>query len=268
MTNRRVLYGIVYEMLAMSHEAYTDKRVKRDKRGLAVVCPGIPLWVYLPEDMSDDDIRSFFITCMKKIKTPFSSLVADANAARICAELLAAARGGVITERAIAAYYLPGEINAKAIQPANGYLREAKPEDKLLINEWLNAFYIETFETELPEPLPQINESPPLSENNGRLYIWQDAHPSAMAMLCSANKGIARINLVYTPPELRRNGYGTAIVVALSQAAQKNGGIPMLYTDAGNATANALYQSLGFANAGRLVKVTVSPQLKQRIELG
>jgi predicted GNAT family acetyltransferase len=251
---------MVYEMLATSHEAYTDKR------GLAVVCPGMPLWVYLPEDMSDDDIRSFFYACMKEITTPFGSFVADANAARICAELLAGERGGVISEHAITAYYLPGEINAKAIRPINGYLREAKPDDKPLINEWLNAFYIETFKMELPEQ--QIKESPPLSENNGRLYIWKDNYPAAMAMLCSTNKGFARINLVYTPPGLRRNGYASAIVGALSQTTPKNGGIPMLYTDTGNAAANSLYKSLGFAEAGRLVKVTLSTQLKQRIELG
>jgi GNAT superfamily N-acetyltransferase len=254
MNNRRILYGIVYEMLAASHEAYTDKR------GLAVVCPGMPLWVYLPEDMSGEDIRSFFYACVKEIKTPFNSFVTDANAARICAEVLANEYGCETAERGITAYCLPEGTKAKA-RPVNGYLREAGPEDRPLINGWLNAFYREAFETELPGLLRELNESPPLPENNGRLYIWENARPSAMGMLCRANKGISRINLVYTPPGLRRGGYAAAVVHALSQHAQTDGGIPMLYTDTGNAAANALYKSLGF------IEIT-SPQLKQRIKLG
>jgi GNAT superfamily N-acetyltransferase len=245
-------------MLAMNHEAYSDKR------GLAVVCPGMPLWVFLPEDMSDEDIRSFFYACLKEIKTPFGSLVADERTARLCAQIFANERDREITSSEITAYYLP-KGRKFSFKPVKGKLREAGPNDGELINEWLKDFYRETFEAELPE---QQKENPPLSEYSGRLYIWQDAQPSAMAMLCGSGKGFAQINLVYTPPALRRKGYGASIIRTLSQAAQSDNNIPMLYTDTGNAAANAFYNSLGFAEAGRLVRVKISPQLKQRIELG
>jgi predicted GNAT family acetyltransferase len=56
-----------------------------------------------------------------------------------------------------------------------------------------------------------------------------------------------RIGPVYTPPELRGRGYGTALVADLSQKLLDRGRrFCFLYTDLANPTSNALYERIGY----------------------
>ncbi len=281
--NRRVLYCMLREMLASGHEAYTDGGAA------AVVCPGLPMWVYLRDDMSGAEIRSFFYACLREIATPFDRVVVEEKGAEICAEVLERERGCGVAASGITAYWLPGgdavekcchsERGEESPPPPDGFLREANADDGALVTEWLNAFYRETFNLELPSSLTQINRTKqterfiaPLKTIQGeapssavppnppgKLFIWQDARPVVMAMLCAPRDGMARVNLVYTPPAFRRRGYGAALMRAISKAARGGGNVPVLYTDAANTAANALYKSLGYAEAGRLTRLSTVP---------
>ena len=52
---------------------------------------------------------------------------------------------------------------------------------------------------------------------------------------------------VYTPPELRRKGYATACVAALSALLLDRGhSFCVLYTDLANPTSNSIYQKIGY----------------------
>jgi predicted GNAT family acetyltransferase len=55
------------------------------------------------------------------------------------------------------------------------------------------------------------------------------------------------VNSVYTPPELRRQGYATAAVAELSRVLLAEG-YPacVLYTDLANPTSNSIYQRIGY----------------------
>ena len=56
-----------------------------------------------------------------------------------------------------------------------------------------------------------------------------------------------RIGPVYTPPEHRRRGYGSAITAAVSELVLERGRrFCFLYTDLANPTSNAIYQRLGY----------------------
>ena len=56
-----------------------------------------------------------------------------------------------------------------------------------------------------------------------------------------------RVNMVYTPPELRRRGYASACVAALSQRMLDSGKkFCFLYTDLSNPTSNKIYQEIGY----------------------
>lgn len=58
---------------------------------------------------------------------------------------------------------------------------------------------------------------------------------------------IAAVNLVYTPPELRRRGYASACVAALSQLLLDAGWkFCCLFTDMSNPTSNHIYQQIGY----------------------
>jgi predicted GNAT family acetyltransferase len=55
------------------------------------------------------------------------------------------------------------------------------------------------------------------------------------------------VNAVYTPPELRGQGYATATVAALSHLLLDRGyRFCCLYTDLANPTSNAIYQRIGY----------------------
>jgi hypothetical protein len=52
---------------------------------------------------------------------------------------------------------------------------------------------------------------------------------------------------VYTPPELRGNGYATALTAEVSQRLLDGGRtFCFLYTDAANPTSNAIYERIGY----------------------
>ena len=56
-----------------------------------------------------------------------------------------------------------------------------------------------------------------------------------------------RIGAVYTPPELRRRGYASALVAAVSQAELDRGRRwCFLFTDLANPTSNRIYQAIGY----------------------
>jgi predicted GNAT family acetyltransferase len=56
-----------------------------------------------------------------------------------------------------------------------------------------------------------------------------------------------RIGPVYTPPEHRGHGYGSAVTAAASQGALDRGKrFCFLYTDLANPTSNAIYMRLGY----------------------
>jgi predicted GNAT family acetyltransferase len=90
----------------------------------------------------------------------------------------------------------------------------------------------------------------------GGLHLWEveGAGPVSMANATGATPSGIRINMVYTPPELRRRGYASACVGALSQAMLDAGRrFCFLYTDLANPTSNHIYQELGYrpvADAG------------------
>ncbi|MGW3432132.1 GNAT family N-acetyltransferase [Streptomyces melanosporofaciens] len=80
------------------------------------------------------------------------------------------------------------------------------------------------------------------------ITLWElDGRPVACAGISRTVAGMARVSLVYTPPELRGRGYAGAATAAVSRAARAAGVREiLLFTDLGNPTSNALYQRLGY----------------------
>lgn len=77
--------------------------------------------------------------------------------------------------------------------------------------------------------------------------VWEDDEPVAVAG-CSRNAFQAvRIGPVYTWPQARGRGYGSAVTAAASERAAAIGGWEVvLFTDLTNPTSNALYPRLGY----------------------
>jgi GNAT superfamily N-acetyltransferase len=134
--------------------------------------------------------------------------------------------------------------------PVPGRAREATAADRDLLIAWADAFAAEASPTNRP-----VDNSLPvdgrLKLGGGLLWLWEDgegaAEPVAMAWITPPVAGMARINAVYTPPELRGRGYASGCVAAASRHARTSlASTCMLYTDLANPTSNKIYQSLGY----------------------
>ena len=78
--------------------------------------------------------------------------------------------------------------------------------------------------------------------------IWSDRDQDvAAAGHTAVRDGSVRIAPVYTPPELRRRGFGSAVTTAAVRSAQALGATDVsLFTDAAYLPANEVYRRLGF----------------------
>ena len=79
--------------------------------------------------------------------------------------------------------------------------------------------------------------------------LWLDAtgQPVSLARYKAPTPHGVRIGPVYTPPDHRRRGYGSAVTAAATQLMLDRGfGFVCLYTDAANPTSNHVYEEIGY----------------------
>ena len=259
-------------MIQQKHTAY------KTKNGLAIACPGTPLWVRLAQGKTHADARLFFGDFLRQNKEPITGIVAEREIALACAKMIFQH----FAQKEIVAYFLP----PNALLPVatfSGEIRPATEQEMPLVLGWIRAFYKETLhihaeitgflgsqaepsrhnayhhgrveaKTLAPQSEPTWHNLSPIKAPP-KLFVWYDTQPVAMGMLMGEGE-TCRLNLIYVPPPYRGKGYGRAIVCALAEKSQENGQIPMLYTACDNAVANGLYAKLGFREAGRLLEVT------------
>jgi predicted GNAT family acetyltransferase len=127
--------------------------------------------------------------------------------------------------------------------PVPGVLRQATEADEALAVEWAVGFRDDAH-TAVDDPYTLVGRLIAAQ----RLWLWDRAGtPVSMACTSQPTAGVVRVGLVYTPPELRRRGYASACVAAVSQRMLDDGASAcMLYTDLSNPTSNAIYQALGY----------------------
>lgn len=124
-----------------------------------------------------------------------------------------------------------------------GTLREVTPSERALAVEWTMAFAHEA----IPNRPSEAEESVDRHLRSGTLYFWDDGRPVAMCASPGGATSGARINLVYTPPDMRRRGYATAAVSALTRRLLDGGSrYCCLYTDLANPTSNSVYRRIGY----------------------
>jgi GNAT superfamily N-acetyltransferase len=135
-----------------------------------------------------------------------------------------------------------------AVKPPGGVPGErgtASPADLDLVAAWADAFVAES-----------DGFWPPGSQRElvtrriaaGEISLWTVAGEAvSMAAVSPVVGGVARVNLVYTPPTERGHGYGSAISAAVTQRALDDGADTcMLYADVANPTSNEIYRRIGY----------------------
>jgi len=117
-----------------------------------------------------------------------------------------------------------------------------------LILNWTKEFILEA--------LPEIKEA---EIKNSQNRVMGDIENGKIFLLFDNNKVVSMarkggktpngnlVNLVYTPPDLRRRGYATECVAHLSKRLLEEGNkFCFLFTDLLNPTSNSIYQKIGY----------------------
>lgn len=127
-----------------------------------------------------------------------------------------------------------------------GGLRRVTLDDVELMHEWMSDFN----EATLGQEAPTVDDiSKRLQGPDPAHYLWcvGETPVSTAAWSRPTRNGIS-VNAVYTPPAARGQGYGTAVVHALSTLLLEERGYTFctLYTDLANPTSNAIYARIGY----------------------
>ena len=128
--------------------------------------------------------------------------------------------------------------------PVKGRMRLARDSDTNTLLSWIHGFNVDIAGSQSRDDASKMLHRI-LADR--RLYVWEDKGLCSMAAWGGPTRHGVRISLVYTPPELRRRGYATACVAALSKATLVSGKkFCCLFADLSNQTSNRLYQRIGY----------------------
>jgi uncharacterized protein len=127
-----------------------------------------------------------------------------------------------------------------------GHVRVASKADRDLLVRWNDAFLGEALERRSAEEAALLVDRS-FHTGSRTWYLWEDGGPVSMAAAGGPTPNGIRIGPVYTPPELRRNGYASAVTAATSQAELDKGRrFIFLFTDLSNPTSNKIYRQIGY----------------------
>ena len=134
-----------------------------------------------------------------------------------------------------------------APRPGPGQLRIATPDDIALVVRWIKAFQEQALRTSISDEEALAWARTRIG--NSEVYLWV-LPDGAIVSLVGTTRPVSRvigIGPVYTPPELRGQGYASRSVAALSQHLLDSGWERCsLFTDLSNPTSNSIYQQVGY----------------------
>ncbi|MHA2009577.1 MAG: GNAT family N-acetyltransferase [Promethearchaeota archaeon] len=117
-----------------------------------------------------------------------------------------------------------------------------------IVFQWGKEFILEALPETRSEIIEQSLERLKGHINEGRIFmLFVNEKPVSMARKGGNTPNGVAVNLVYTPPSLRRNGYATECVANLSKHLLEEGyKYCFLFTDLSNPTSNSIYQKIGY----------------------
>ena len=131
--------------------------------------------------------------------------------------------------------------------------RRIAPRDLELITEWTVAYSVEAIGSQdSPKLWEKSKSSVERSLKKGHTWVLESQRePVACSSFNTAIKEAVQVGGVWTPPELRRRGYGRSVVAAsLLDARAEGAEKAILFTGESNIAAQRAYTALGFRHIG------------------
>jgi uncharacterized protein len=129
-----------------------------------------------------------------------------------------------------------------------GEMRAGTLDDRDLVVDWTYAFQDEALPDEAPHLEIVAGVERRLRSTTAGLALWEvGGRPVSMCGFGGRTPHGIRIGPVYTPPQLRGRGYGSAVTAAASKQLLDGGrDFCFLYTDLANPTSNKIYVDIGY----------------------
>ena len=131
--------------------------------------------------------------------------------------------------------------------------RRIEEQDLELMTRWGVAYAVETLgEEDGPQLWEEHREAAVRSLRERRTWVLEaQGRPVACSSFNTAIAEAVQVGGVWTPRELRRRGYGRAVVAtSLLDARAEGAGKAILFTGEGNVAAQTAYEALGFRCIG------------------
>ncbi|MBO0675968.1 GNAT family N-acetyltransferase [Mycolicibacterium sp. S2-37] len=134
--------------------------------------------------------------------------------------------------------------------------RVARAADHPVLIRFQCDFAVEAFGHE-PDPRRAAASVAAAAAAGNAYLLWTaGGAPVSMAGVRAPAAGVSRIGPVYTPPEVRGRGFGSAVTAAACRWALAAGAQQVvLFADLANPTSNHVYRQLGFVPVGDSVSV-------------
>jgi uncharacterized protein len=130
---------------------------------------------------------------------------------------------------------------------ASGSMRTYEEDDRDLVVGWMDAFLHEAMPHGGPEDAEGWLERNRSSADSGIVLWVEGGDPVSFSGHGGPTPNGIRVGPVYTPPELRRRGYASALVAEQTQMLLGAGRkFCFLFTDLANPTSNSIYQRIGY----------------------
>jgi RimJ/RimL family protein N-acetyltransferase len=210
--------------------------------GVALRTPPWPLIVSgLP---TDPDVLETFLTQWLDVDPELPGVSGPLENTEAAAVAWTRLTGGGTKVRLASRLFRLGEL----VPPTTtGRARPATEDDIDLLVQWRHDFHVEAVHF---QPVSDEGDRPVrrMFENADSNILWEDGgKPVAWALASAPIGGMSRVGPVYTPPEHREHGYGSAVTAAVSQHARDAGAEDViLFTDLTNPVSNSIYQKLGY----------------------
>lgn len=207
--------------------------------GLAAI--RTPPWPMLVAGLTPADAPEF-VSRWLKVDPELTGVNGPPTTSRAVAEAWHAQTGGRSRVHMSLAMHSLTEVS-DPMRPAPGQLRQPEPSEHGLLAAWEEEFAREAH--------IQSGGAVPLTVSSrlarGALWLWDDDGPVTMVGWAGPVAGVARVGLVYTPPEHRGRGYATTATAAVSRLIlDRVANTCMLFTDLANPTTNKIYAEVGY----------------------
>jgi GNAT superfamily N-acetyltransferase len=152
--------------------------------------------------------------------------------------------GGGVHEAMAGRLYELGDLSEPTVA---GGGRAATLDDLPLLVSWLGAFRREAMSHVRTVDRDEEIVRQGLARGDRHLLWERGGETVSYAHAGVPTDGMSRVGPVYTPPEHRGRGYGSAVTAAASRWVRDAGAKHvLLFTDLANPTSNSIYQKLGY----------------------